>query len=125
MATLSDKLVTMLGDTRITDVVGDRVYRMRAKQGTREPYIILWMPTHERVGHLRGTTNLEHPVVRFDLFGLNFPILDQLRDTIIDMMTDTNGPFGAIYRFGTELYEDDTRLYHLMADFSVWHKVGS
>lgn len=124
MATLSDKLITMLADVRITNVVGNRSYRMRAPQGTRDPYIILWMPTHERVGHLRGVTNLEHPVVRFDLFGGDFRQLDALRDTIIEMMTDPSG-FGAIYRFGTELYEDDTRLYHLMADFSVWHTVGS
>lgn len=123
MATISEKVVTaLLMSTSVTDAVAQRVYRMRAPQDVKQPYIIVWMPTHIRLGHLRGMTNLENPVVRFDFFGLNFMQLDALRETVIDLMSQT---FEATYRFGTELYEDDTRLYHLMADFSLWHVKGS
>lgn len=123
MATLSEKVVTALLTTSgVTSEVMQRVYRMRAPQDVRQPYIIVWMPTHVRLGHLRGMTDLENPLIRFDFFGLNFMQLEALRETVIDMMSDT---FGATYRFGTELFEDDTRMYHLVADFSVWHTKGS
>lgn len=123
MPTLSEKVITaMLGSVGVTGAVAQRVYRMRAPQDVKQPYIVVWMPTHVRHSHLRGMTELENPVVRFDFFGLNFMQLDELRETVIDLMSQT---FGAVYRFGAELYEDDTRLYHLMADFSVWHTKGS
>lgn len=123
MASLSEKVITALnGSTGVTSVVGQRFYRMRAPQDVKVPYIIVWMPSHERVSHMRGVTNLEYPVIRFDFFGANFKQLDELRDSVITLMAQT---FGATYRFGTELYEDDTRLFHLMADFSVWNTVGS
>ena len=125
MSTLSEKIMVLLGDPSVTSIVGTRSYRMRAPQSQtiiKDPYIIVWFPTHEQVGHLRGVTNLEHPVVRFDMFGSVFPPIDTLRATIINLMCSQ---MGAVYRFGTELYEDDTRLYHLMADFSVWHTIGT
>ena len=50
--------------------------------------------------------------------------IDALRDTIIAMM-DAAPKFSSVYKLGAELYEDDTRLYHLVADFSVWHYKGT
>lgn len=123
MPTLSEKVITALhGNAAVVAAVGTRCFRMRAPQDVKPPYIIVWMPTHQRIDHLRGVTNLENPVIRFDMFGTNFMQLDALRDSIIELMAQT---FGATYRFGTELYEDDTRMFHLMADFSVWNTVGS
>ncbi len=126
MTTIREDVITLMAATSaITSVIGAqpmRAFTLRAAQGTAKPpavpYIIISIPTHRIETHLRGPTGLENPLIRFDLYGTNLLQLDNLRRALVQMMNTLNG----IYRFGTELYEDDTRLYHLVADFSVWHQ---
>jgi len=121
MPILREKVMTLLdGSNDVLSVVAKRYYSMRAPQGTIAPYITIEMPTLVISGHLRGITKLENGIIRFHFFGLNYLQLDTLRNTIIQLMTGTS-TFQAIFTFGTELYEDDTRYFHLIADFSVWH----
>jgi hypothetical protein len=119
MASLSETLASLLAvETAVTNIVGTRIFRLRARQGTPVPYLLISMPSHKVPSHLRGLINLQSPIVRFDMYGTNFLPLDTLRDSLITMMDQQ---LNAVYVFGTELYEDDTQFYHLVADFSVWH----
>lgn len=119
--TLRESIILLLGTTDgVTDIVGHRFFSGRAPQETKPPYMIVSMPTHSLVSHLRGVTALENGIIRFDLFGKMYLELDRLRDQIIAMMNQAT-EFASIHRFGTELYEDDVQLHHLVADFSVWH----
>lgn len=118
---LRDKVISLLdGTAAVRAVVGQRYYSLRAPQAALQPYIIISMPTHAIATHLSGVTKLENAQVRFDIFGPSYPQLTMLKELIIDMM-DKSPSFSAIYSFGSEMYEDDTRLYHLVFDFSVWN----
>lgn len=122
---LREKIIALLAATsNVTSVIGGqpsmRAFAMRAPQGTRIPYLLITMPAHNIGSHLRGVTKLENPTIRFDMYGTNILELEALRDALIEMMNAAT-QLQAVYSFGTELYEDDTRYYHFVADFSVWN----
>lgn len=118
---LRDKVISLLdGASAVRAVVGQRYYSLRAPQTVLQPYIIISMPTHAITSHLKGVTKLENAQVRFDIFGPSYPQLTMLKELIVDMM-DQSSTFSSVYTFGSEMYEDDTKLYHLVFDFSVWN----
>jgi hypothetical protein len=118
---LKEEVITLIdGTAPVVAVLGNRYYSLRAPQNTLTPYCIISMPTHSIVGHLKGVTKLEKAQIRFDLYGPSYPQLTALKESIVGMM-DQASAFSASYWFGSEMYEDDTRFYHLTFDFSVWH----
>jgi hypothetical protein len=118
---LKEKVITLIdGTAPVVAVLGNRYYSLRAPQGTTTPYCIISMPTHNIVGDLKGVTKLEKAQIRFDLYGPSYPQLTALKESIVDMMNEATA-FSSVYSFGSEMYEDDTRLYHMTFDFSVWN----
>lgn len=103
----------------ISNTLGSRLHALRAPN-TTTPYGLLSVQAHDAIGHLRGVTKLENVRMRLDLFGENYAQLVTLSEAVIDAMASASG-FASTYVFGTELYEDDTRLFHVILDFSVWN----
>lgn len=100
--------------------VGNRIYLLRAKQGSPTPYVLHSTVTHTQVQHLRGLSTLENPRVRVELYGENYPALRQMQDLIrVALLSAVD--FSAVYVFCTESFEDDTQLFHLVSEYSIWH----
>src|ERR1043166_9722032 len=120
MTDLNDELYSLLSATNdVTNIIGRRFYTFRAGQGTKPPYLVIEMPAHTVPSHLRGATNLENDIARFHLFGKDRSELRRLRTALIAMMDNPDAAglsppvdFTSVYRFGTELPEDDTQMYH-------------
>jgi hypothetical protein len=113
----------LVADTAVSAIIGEKLWALKAKKGTSPPYATFTVAAYTREGHLRGTTKLENARIRFDLYGGNYPELDDLADAIAASLNNTSG-FTAQLVFGFEMYEDDTQLYHLVRDFSVWHTLN-
>lgn len=110
----------LVRDTTISGAVTG-VYRLRAPENTDAPYIILQAANARRETHLQGVTQLERSEQRVHLFGPDYTALESLRNTIIDRMSSS---LGAIHLLSVEMYEDDVRLFHLVADFVIWDSVS-
>jgi hypothetical protein len=76
--------------------------------------------THSVETHLKGLSDLENGRIRFDLYGSSYTQLQDLAQAITDAVVSASG-FKALPIFDFEMFEDDTQLYHLVHDFSVWN----
>lgn len=103
----------------VTAIVGQRIYGLHAAS-TGLPYIIISVLSHEHSPHLRGVSELDHARMRCDLYGEDFNQLVTL-EAAVRAAIQGAATFQAQYVFGFELYEDDTKLYHLVLEFSLWH----
>lgn len=114
---------TLLSDASVGAIVDTRIYALRAPQDVPTPYVLLSTISYESINTLAGRTGLETARVRCDLYGSSYNELvgeSGLVEAIcaaLDAATD----FSALFVFGTELFEDDTKLYHVVLDFSVWY----
>lgn len=121
---LAEKVIQLLGsDSAITNVMAQRFYRIRVPQTTTAPYIVVAAISERRISHLRGVTPLERVVTRFHLFGTNYLQLKSVRSAIIDLLFNSGLASGDPMM--EELYEDDTKVYHLVLDLSLWNRIGS
>jgi len=112
---------TLVNDSAVAAIVGQQVYAMRALQTTVPPYILTSVASHVHENTLEGIDETtDHARVRCDLFGPSYKQLTDLEEAVRNAIHATPA-FSAQYIFGFELYEDDTQLYHLVLDFSVWH----
>ena len=117
---MRDKIKAMMvADSTVASMLGTpiRLFALHAPQGIAEPYAIVEMPSHLVVNTLQFMNILENVRMSFHMYGTSYTALVLLKDWLEFLMDAA----GHIYIFGTEVFEDDTEMYHLIFDFSVWN----
>ena len=104
----------------ITDIVGVNISALRALPSALPPYILTEVASHEQMNTLTEVDPLDHARVRCHLYGESYNVLLDLEEAVRNAMNGAT-TFSAQYIFGFEMFEDDTKLYHLVLDFSLWH----
>lgn len=104
----------------ITAIVGGNITAMRALDSALPPYLLTEVASHQQMNTLTGVDPLDHARIRCHLYGESYNVLLDLEEAVRNAMNGAT-TFSAQYIFGFEMYEDDTKLYHLVLDFSLWH----
>jgi len=114
----------VLGDHGVAAVVGAQVYWLRAPLKAQAPYIILQIVTEEQSGTLAGNVRQAEIRLMVSMYGESYTDLQALDAAVHVALGDGNSPqppFTSLRLFHTELFEDDTRLFHLVTEFSIFH----
>lgn len=100
--------------------VAARVYWLRAPLKVETPYVVLSILSETRDPTLQGNIAQARIRLRIDFFGENYTELQDL-DAEVRAVMAAASVFVSLHAFASELYEDDTRLYHLVSEFSIFH----
>jgi hypothetical protein len=112
----SELVQKLFSTTDLTDVVGNRIYHKKAKQGVQTPYIV-WHEINSNNNQCLGG-NLYQTDGRFqvDIWGDNSSIVKQLREVIKALLVGFKSS-NSISTFDD--YESETELYRESIDFKL------
>jgi len=118
--TLFTRLSTHAG---LIALVGARIYPLVAPEGVAKPFVI-----YQRIStggpHTMGTDPpLESPRFQVSAYGDTYSSAKTVAVQILAALQDyTNATIQrSFYENATDIYEPGTFLYHIPADFIVWH----
>lgn len=97
-----------------------RIFWLRAPFDTKSPYIILSIVSETRDMTLEGNVPQARIRLRVDYFGENYNALQNL-DAAVRLALSLAEAFSSYHAFATEMFEDDTLLFHLTSEFSLFH----
>lgn len=114
---LDSELVSELfGTSALTDIVGNRIYHKKAKQGTPKPYVV-WHEINTKDNQcIGGNTYQTDGRFQVDCWGDNSTIVKQLRKVIKDLLVGFKSS-NNISSFDD--YESETQLYRETVDFKL------
>lgn len=125
----------MLDDAGIAALVADRVYAVIARQGQREPHIVVHRISGVGDHHMQGPSGLTQSRVQIDCYALDLDVASTLANLVKERLDGFHGsilwgedsPAEAIVVQGIffagigEDYHDATQLYRVRPDFLVWY----
>ena len=125
---LSKELLAVDG---VTDLIAQRLYYVKAPQNVTKPYVVFFKASGPREYSHDGASNLARPRFQFSCFATIYYVAKQIAEAIravIEAFSGTMGGAGGV-EVGScfcinesDMYEDDTRLYHVAIDYLIWHK---
>jgi len=119
----------LLADSSITDLVGDRVFFVKAAQDVSAPYIVFFKVT-DPPQYSHDGRSLYEPLFQFDIFDTTYSSVKEIAavlKTSLEAYSGTLGGAGGVAVNGSfvedenDFYEDITRLYHTAVDIRFWH----
>lgn len=128
---IEQALITyLLAQSGITDYVGDRIYQVRALQNARTPYLVVTKISGVREHSHDGSSELAHPRFQFSAFSTTY---NEAKNIIAAVQTALQGYSGTMgggsgvsvgacfYENEADYYEIETKLFHVLADYVIWH----
>ena len=93
-------------------------YQDVAAQGTVAPYIV-WSEVTSTINNtLQGASNLQNTRVQVDCYATSAGARSTLADAVA--VAITAAPFQSVQLTSENLYEQDTKLFRAILDFSIW-----
>lgn len=114
----SDIFNALALNTGVSSMVGARIYPNVAPEEVAKPYIIITRILTNHQNSLDGTNALRNPHFQIDMFGTRRDDLRILADAVQASMMAASFP--AVPGNDLETYEPDTRIHHIIQDYSVW-----
>lgn len=117
-------------DAGVAALVGDRIYYTRAIQDTAKPYIVFSKVGGVRMHTHQGAAGLVHARFQFSAFAETYIAAKNVQVEVQDVLQGFQGTLGGAggvevytchYENEIDFYEDDTRLYHVAADYMFWY----
>ncbi|MFA5866917.1 MAG: DUF3168 domain-containing protein [Actinomycetota bacterium] len=118
--TLFTRLSTHAG---LIALVAARIYPLVAPEGVAAPFVI-YQRISTRVVHAMSTDpSLESPRFQVSARGSSYASAKTVETQILAALRDyTDATIQrAFYENKADLYEPDTKLYHIPVDFIIWH----
>ncbi len=115
----------LLNVQTIQDYVGTRIYPLNFPQGVTFPAIKYQLISNERPVSHTGSTKLQSPVFQISVFAESRDIAVELKERVINILNGLRGMLnntkvaGLIYQSEQEIYEPETKLYHIPVEFKI------
>lgn len=107
----------LLGQSGITDVVGQRVYALAAPGSAAKPHIIFGQTRKESDHVMGGAAGVAHPVFRFDCVATSVATVLTVAEALRQELHGFSGSMGAMKVWSVELDDE--------ADQAIRHPEGS
>ena len=92
-------------------------WNLRAAQNTVAPYIV-WQRVVSTINNSTlGVSDVQNTRVQIDAYARDYPAVDALACAIAAAVA---GVFNGVRLSEQDFFEDETRLYRISQDFSVW-----
>jgi len=112
--------------------VSNRVYGVKAPIGVATPYIVFNVVSGGFVHSMGGDSGLAETRVQFSVFGDGYgvvkTVVEDLKKTYRNYIEGGGALMGGaqwvqstLLGNETDMYEDDTNLYHTALDITFWH----
>jgi hypothetical protein len=113
----------LVNDPAVAAIVGTRVYPIHVDGALTPPYI-----KYLTVSDARIYRTIRPPRMQISCWAEDYPTVRQLAEAVIAALDDYHGVIDGVaiesirYLNGPELYEAETRLYHIPCDFRVTYR---
>lgn len=113
----------LVNDPAVAAIVGTRVYPIHVDGALTPPYI-----KYLTVSDARIYRTIRPPRIQVSCWADDYPTVRQLAEVVIAALDDYHGVIDGVaiesirYLNGPELYEAETRLYHIPCDFRVTYR---
>ena len=124
-------LKELLADSGVTNLIGERLYYVKAPQDVTKPYVVFFKASGPREYSHNGASALARPRFQFSCFATTYYQAKQIAEAIraaIEAFSGTMGGAGGV-EVGScfcinesDMYEEDTRLFHVAVDYLIYHK---
>jgi len=121
----------LMAASGVTDLIGERLYYVRAPQDVTKPYVVFFKVSGSREYSHDGASELANPRFQFSCFATTYYEAKQTVNAIrvaIEAFSGTMGGDGGV-EVGScfcinesDIYEEDTRLFHVAVDYLIYHK---
>ena len=124
-------LKELLADSGVTDLISERLYYVKAPQDVVKPYVIFFKASGPREYSHDGVSALARPRFQFSCFATTYYEAKQIAEAIRAAIEAFNGIMGGAggAEVGScfcinesDIYEDNTQLFHVAVDYLIWHK---
>jgi len=122
-------LKELLADSGITDLIGERLYYVKAPQDVAKPYIVFFKVSAPREYSHDGASKLARPRFQFSCFAMTYYEAKQIAEAIRVAIEAFSGTMGTGVEVGScfclnesDMYEEDTKLFHVAVDYLIYHK---
>ena len=131
MADFEDGLFEQVtGDAAVSAVIGTNLYRGRAPQETTTPYAVYTTVFNDTGMSMASVSGLADRLVQISLFGPAIDTLEDLAESVRLSLANLRGEklgttnvrvWVSAFKLEPELYEDDTKLFHLPLQIAISH----
>jgi len=128
---IEQAILTELNTTAgLTALVGQRIYYTKAPQDVLEPYIVFIKVSSIRNHSYTGSSHFAESRFQFSIYSTTYAETKTIAKQLQTILECTSGNIGtapgvdvgAIYYDNeTDLFEPETRLYHLACDYLILH----
>lgn len=129
---IEQALMTFLkAQSDVTDLVSTRIYFVRAPQDVSEPYIVVSKVSGPREHSHEGGDGMASPRFQLSSFSTSYATVKGIAAALQTVLQGYSGTMGGesgvkvgniLYSNEVDLYEEDTRLHHVAADYIIWHR---
>jgi hypothetical protein len=108
--------------TLLAPLVSGRCYPLNAPDPVTKPYIVYSIVSEVTENTLDGDNGMSNSRVQVDAYGTSYGQVKGLAGKAGTIKAAMAGAttFSNIHLANRDLYENDTQLYHVAMDFSVW-----
>jgi hypothetical protein len=122
MSQVEMKIKTLLlANAPVAAIIGTCLYPVILPQSPTLPAVTYFRVSGGQENSLKGYSGLEHPRIQIDCWSLTYAGAKELANAVRAAM-DLATTFKALCISDHDLFEDDTRIYRVSLDFSVWNK---
>lgn len=119
---LEEKIFTLLtATTTITDIMGNKLYPVRAPQAVKMPYGVYQRISGGQQNGLSGYLTLENPRMQIDIYSTSYSQVKTLAENIHTQMETSTG-FKNTLISDSDLFEDELNVYRITMDYSCWNR---
>jgi len=118
----------LLAQTGVTGYVGERIHFVHAPQNVTTPYIIIIKISAVREHSHDGSSELAHPRFQLSVFAGTYSGVKTVTAALQTVLQAYSGTMGSVsvdvvlYDNETDMYEQETGLYHTALDYIIWHE---
>lgn len=114
----------------VTDLISTRLYYVRAPQNVTKPYVVFFKVSAPREYSHNGVSGLAQSRFQFSCFATTYYVAKQITEAIRAAIEAFSGTMGGDGGAGvgscfcvneSDMYEDDTQLFHVAVDYLIWH----
>lgn len=113
----SDLYAHLSNDTDLSDLVGDNIYPIKAKDGVLTPYITYLIVSNIDITSLQGDNYENKTRVQLDIFSKSYSEVKEISGAVKSSMYKFKYQ---IFDFTSrDLFEQDTQLYRQLIEFNL------
>lgn len=114
----------LLASQDLRNLVGDRIYVLKLPQNPTYPAVTFFKASNPRHHDL----DIAYPRFQFDVWAASYEAAKNVADEIRKALQREKGDWSGIkviqgvYLNEIDLYEDDTKIYHIVSDYKIIYK---